>query len=299
MARRVALLGSLALLMLAARIACAAVDDYAAGILKWREEFDADLRNAGVLALVGRYLVPEGDSTVGSDPLATVALPEGAPERLGVLRRHGQELQLLPTPGTERELQIDEQPASDLIVLSTARGQGVVSYGEVSFSVRPIGADFYALVRDERNPAIAAFKGSTWFAVDPSFRIAARFIPYEKPESIAVPMTHVDSPEHFDSTGAVSFELHGTTLRLRSFVAGTQLLIMFRDRTNGKESYGGGRFLSAPLPQDGATVLDFNKAYNPYCAVNDYAVCAIAPAENHLPVRITAGARYSGHTSRE
>jgi uncharacterized protein len=295
---RLRLLGWLPLLTLAARLACAADADYTAGILKWREEFDADLRNVGVLALVGRYPIPEGDSVVGSDPNATVVLPEGAPGRIGILTRHGTEMQLVPEQSADAEVRIDAQPSTGLVVLSTAPGTGVVSYGEdIFFSVRAIGPDFYALVRDNRNPAIINFKGTSWFAVDPSYRVTAHFVPYPKAESIAVPMTHVDAPERFDSTGAVSFELHGTPLRLRTFVAGKQLLIMFRDRTNGKESYGGGRFLSAPLPHDGTTVLDFNEAYNPYCAVNDYAVCAIVPTENILPVRIPAGARYSAHAT--
>jgi uncharacterized protein (DUF1684 family) len=76
-----------------------------------------------------------------------------------------------------------------------------------------------------------------------------------------------------------------------------QLFIMFRDRTNGRETYGGGRFLHAPLPQDGVTTLDFNKAFNPFCSVNDFVVCPVVPAENRLTVSVTAGQKYQGGES--
>ena len=68
---------------------------------------------------------------------------------------------------------------------------------------------------------------------------------------------------------------------------------MFQDRTNGRESYGGGRFLNAPPPKDGTTVLDFNKAFNPYCSVNEFVVCTVPPPENRLTVRVAAGEQYA------
>ena len=68
---------------------------------------------------------------------------------------------------------------------------------------------------------------------------------------------------------------------------------MFQDRTSGRECYGGGRFLNAPVPKDGATVLDFNKAFNPYCSVNEFVVCPVPPPENRLAVRVTAGGKYA------
>jgi uncharacterized protein (DUF1684 family) len=67
---------------------------------------------------------------------------------------------------------------------------------------------------------------------------------------------------------------------------------MFRDRTSGKQTYGAGRFLEADMPKDGTTVLDFNKAYNPYCTNNPYASCPLPPKQNHLPVVIPAGETY-------
>jgi uncharacterized protein len=74
------------------------------------------------------------------------------------------------------------------------------------------------------------------------------------------------------------------------------LFFVFGDRTSGKETYGAARFLDTPLAKDGKLVLDFNEARNPPCAFTPYATCPLAPPENRLDVRITAGEKnYRGH----
>jgi uncharacterized protein (DUF1684 family) len=68
---------------------------------------------------------------------------------------------------------------------------------------------------------------------------------------------------------------------------------VFGDRTNGKETYGGGRFVyTAPPAEDGTVVVDFNRAYNPPCVFSPYATCPLPWPANRLPVRIEAGERY-------
>jgi uncharacterized protein (DUF1684 family) len=270
----------------------AAAADYTAEIGKWREQFDEDVRTGGWLALVGRYQLAEGESSIGSDPASAVVLPEGAPARLGALRRHGRWVGFEPAAGLG--LTIDGAPLTGFAELSTHQGAGRVRCGVWTLAVRKVGDDYYALVQSQDNPAIQAFKGTSWFAIDPAYRVAAKFVAYAKPEQRTVPMMHVDSKELMNSVGAVTFRLGGRTQKLRTFTTGESLFVMFRDRTNGRETYGGGRFLEAPLPRDGTVVLDFNKAFNPYCSVNSYVICPVVPAENHLAVAITAGEKYAG-----
>nr|WP_305050744.1 DUF1684 domain-containing protein [Elizabethkingia bruuniana] len=71
------------------------------------------------------------------------------------------------------------------------------------------------------------------------------------------------------------------------------LFLPFRDATNEKETYGGGRYIDLRIPKKDHLIIDFNKAYNPYCAYNafDYN-CPIVPIENKLPVEIRAGVKY-------
>lgn len=77
-----------------------------------------------------------------------------------------------------------------------------------------------------------------------------------------------------------------------------ELFVMFADATSGKETYGAGRFMYLKLPQDGRVQLDFNKAYNPPCAFNDFATCPLPPFQNRLTLRVDAGEKnYAGaHT---
>ena len=67
------------------------------------------------------------------------------------------------------------------------------------------------------------------------------------------------------------------------------LFVPFRDATSGKTSYGGGRYLDINIPKDGNVVLNFNLAYNPYCAYTNGWYCSIPPAENTLKVEVKAG----------
>lgn len=279
--------GALALL---ASLGVAAAD-YAAQVGKWRQDFDEDVRTAGWLALVGRYQLAEGESSIGSDPASVIVLPEGAPARVGVLKRHGRWVGFQPAAALGATL--EGAPLTDLAELATRRG-GRVHFGPWSFAVRQVGDDDYVLVQNQSNPAVESFRGNTWFAVDPAWRVTARFVAYATAERRAVPMMHVDSKEFMSSDGAVTFRLGGRTQKLRTFTTGDSLFVMFRDRTNGRETYGGGRFLEAPLPKDGAVVLDFNKAFNPYCSVNSYVICPVVPAENHLALPVTAGEKYAG-----
>jgi uncharacterized protein (DUF1684 family) len=87
--------------------------------------------------------------------------------------------------------------------------------------------------------------------------------------------------------------LDGKNFKLQPVLSsdGKELSFWFRDATAGQETYGAGRFLETDLPQNGKVVIDFNKAYNPYCAFNTLYVCPIPPKENHLAVRIPVGER--------
>jgi hypothetical protein len=90
------------------------------------------------------------------------------------------------------------------------------------------------------------------------------------------------------------FEIAGKTHRLQAArdTETDDLFVLFRDTTNGRETYGAGRFLHAAKPDAaGRTTLDFNQAYNPPCAFTPFATCPRTPAENRLPFPVLAGER--------
>jgi len=94
--------------------------------------------------------------------------------------------------------------------------------------------------------------------------------------------------------GRVEFDLNGMRLRLVVYKSAEDpfarsLFIPFSDETSGRETYGSGRYLDLEEQGGDDYELDFNLAYNPYCAYNDQYTCPIPPRENRLPVRILAG----------
>ena len=95
------------------------------------------------------------------------------------------------------------------------------------------------------------------------------------------------------SPGAVLFTAGGQELRLDPILERREsdYWIVFGDRTNGTETYAGGRFVYVAPPVNGRTTLDFNKAYNPPCVFTPHSTCPLPPAPNRLPIRVEAGER--------
>jgi uncharacterized protein (DUF1684 family) len=99
---------------------------------------------------------------------------------------------------------------------------------------------------------------------------------------------------HLKAAGKLSFFWQNKPYQLKAYWSneeGTKnLFIPFKDATANQTTYGGGRYLSAAWHQDMQyTILDFNLAYNPYCAYNPDFVCPVPPPENQLPFAIEAG----------
>jgi uncharacterized protein (DUF1684 family) len=92
------------------------------------------------------------------------------------------------------------------------------------------------------------------------------------------------------------FTVQGTECRLTpQGRRGEPLFLVFGDRTNGKTTYGGGRFLvTEPAGADGTVIVDFNRAYNPPCVFTPYATCPVPSPDNLLPVAVTAGEKMWG-----
>ena len=98
--------------------------------------------------------------------------------------------------------------------------------------------------------------------------------------------------------GEATFELDGTTYTLSIFDEESTFLLPFRDKTNGKETYGGGRYIDIKIAQGKPIILDFNLAYNPNCAYgSDRFSCPIPPKENFLQLQIKAGEKSYKHST--
>ena len=93
----------------------------------------------------------------------------------------------------------------------------------------------------------------------------------------------------YERFGRIAFEVEGQAVGLTVYRADDAFFLPFADALAGKETYGAGRYLEPERLPDGRLHVDFNLAYNPYCAYNARWSCPITPAENRLPVAIRAG----------
>ncbi|WP_196894238.1 DUF1684 domain-containing protein [Aureivirga marina] len=143
------------------------------------------------------------------------------------------------------------------------------------------------------------FKSLDFFPINDVFKVKAKFILEENPITFQMPTTTSRLPE-YQKYAEVVFELEGKEYRLEVYQNQKlkekeeykdYLFIPFTDLTNGNDSYGGGRYLDLRIPEGNTIILDFNKAYNPYCAYNENYSCPIPPEQNDLAVRIEAGVK--------
>ncbi len=149
--------------------------------------------------------------------------------------------------------------------------------------------------RHPESPFVAGrvpFHELVYFAPDPAYRVTATLERVEPPAE-AYLRTNRDNQAVMRYLGDLTFRLHGRALRLRLYHAGegvgTAVFVPFRDATSGAESYGPGRYLTLELNAQDVYELDFNRAFNPYCAYTDDFECSFPPAENDLPVEVRAG----------
>ncbi|QYA24081.1 DUF1684 domain-containing protein [Gramella sp. MT6] len=150
---------------------------------------------------------------------------------------------------------------------------------------------------DEKD--LEEFRGLEFFEIDPDYIVQAEFVrtPSESPFAMK---TSTDRMKMYVKYGELYFSLKGKDLKLNVYQNQDlvndpeyfdYLFLPFTDLTNGDATYGGGRYIDFRIPESKEVTLDFNKAYNPYCAYSGNYSCPIPPKENDLPIEIIAGVK--------
>ena len=144
------------------------------------------------------------------------------------------------------------------------------------------------LTPDQRNK----FAGLSYYPEEPglAFAVEVNEFAEEAKEVIEMATSTGDSALHL-RWGEFEFEVEGTlaTLVVYRGLDSEEFFLPFMDGTSGSATYSGGRYFDLIELGDGRILVDFNYAYNPYCAYNPHWNCPIPPAENRLSVRIEAG----------
>jgi uncharacterized protein (DUF1684 family) len=144
----------------------------------------------------------------------------------------------------------------------------------------------YSPIEDRAN-----FGGLNYYLPDPAYRYVLPLQKADQPELLTF-QTNTGDEQTYHRLGTVEFEVEGETACLAVYQSTEHddLFLPFRDATSGQETYGGGRYLEPQDLGDGRLLVDFNLAYNPFCAYSVHYSCPLPPFENHLKtVAVRAG----------
>jgi len=140
------------------------------------------------------------------------------------------------------------------------------------------------------------FEKLNYYPVSQAYRIIADFEKFPLQENMQI-NTSTGVTRVFKKHGKATFQLNNSlhellVLKSTDRLTADVLFIPFTDETSGRETYGAGRYLDAEMSSNNGNnkiILDFNTAYNPYCAYNPTYECPLPPQENMLTIRIEAG----------
>lgn len=151
---------------------------------------------------------------------------------------------------------------------------------------------------------LATFKSLDFYPIDSAYIVTASLTFHEdskpfkmKTTTDRLPIYRLYATAKFQLKGeAYSLEIYQNEKLMLTPEYEDYLFLPFTDQTNGAGSYGGGRYIDLNLPEGTTMEIDFNQAYNPYCAYNSKYSCPIPPKKNHLDVKILAGVKsFKGH----
>lgn len=141
------------------------------------------------------------------------------------------------------------------------------------------------------------FQGHEFYEIDLSYIVEAKFNKIEEEDTVEL-MSSSGNIKYYRPYATLTFEIAGEDCELTAFQSmrlreveeyKNYLLLPFRDATSGSTSYGGGRYLDLEIPTTNTITLNFNLAYNPYCAYTSGYNCTVPPKENTLSVAVKSG----------
>lgn len=247
----------------------------------------------GWLSLVGLHWLEPGTQSLGLADDNALVLAVG-PAHLGRITLADGTVQF--APADEVAVSVDGKPGTGHVtLLPDSKGEPTVlgfAEGRASLVLIERSGRMALRVRDAQAPTRTGFKGITRYPVDIGWRFDARFEPHPPGQTLPIASV-INTLDDMVNPGVVVFQKDGKEYRLEAVDEGDgRLFLIFGDHSNGRETYGAGRFLYAgPVDANGHTVVDFNESYNPPCAFNAYSTCPLPPPENRLDLTIGAGER--------
>ncbi len=265
----------------------------------WRAKRDNQMRApTSWLTIAGLFWLDEGENTFGTATENKIKLPDSSsPLYAGKFVFKKGKVTVIANEGNE--FTIDNMKIKKMVLKGDDSGRpDIVELNDLRMWVIKRGGRYAIRLRDLNNPAFKEYKGLDFFPPSKKYKIEAQFISYNNQRKITIP-TVIGTQTEMSSPGYVKFELEGREYKLQAFegnAKNTKLFFIFKDETNGKESYEATRFMVSDVLENGKVDLNFNRAYNPPCAYTPYATCPLPPPQNYLQVRIEAGEKKYGET---
>jgi uncharacterized protein (DUF1684 family) len=257
---------------------------------KWKAELVDDLKT-NWLSLAGLFWLKPGENSFGTDAGNAIVFPKG-PAHAGVFELQGTDVTV--KFGPDAHATIDLKPVTTAKLQPDTSGRPtIVELGSLRIKAIVRGQRIGIRLKDLDNEEAKNYHGPIFFPLDLSYRVTASWIPSDGKKTVDVPNVLGDTTPT-PVAGSVVFKIDGQEVRLTDLGGNPSkgLSFVFNDLTSKTDTYPGGRFLETDPVVNGTVVIDFNRAYNPPCAVTPYATCPLAPKENRLAVAIPAGEKY-------
>ncbi|MBL7817837.1 MAG: DUF1684 domain-containing protein [Saprospiraceae bacterium] len=264
---------------------------YIKSIQIWHQQRIESLKSeTGWLNLAGLFWLKEGKNTFGSSKTNDIVFPKGA-EKLGSFTLINEEVTVDIDP--KAQVFIKNDAVSTLKIFPTDKNL-IMQSSSLRWFIIKRGPKIGVRLRDVESDVVKHFGGIHTYPIDSTWRIKARLETSNKAKTVDITdVLGQTGPQPL--AGTLVFKISGKTYRLDAIDEGNDLFIIFADDTNGKETYGSGRFLYAQKPDaNGVVYLDFNKAINPPCAFTPYATCPLPPKQNKLVLAILSGEKNFG-----
>ena len=268
----------------------------------WKEELDTWKKDRverlkkphGWLSLIGMEWLHEGDNTIGSDENNDIILPHG-PSEVGVFTLKDKIISF--TPHANVAIKANKAKITDTINVAMDSSGKPTVFTIDTFEFYVIERGKPALrIKDSQAQTRKNFTQIDYYPATEKFRIEGEFVAYNPPREIEI-INVLGLLNKEPSIGSVKFSVDDKEYQLDALDAGDEMFIIFADRTSGRTTYGPGRFLDVKKPKNNSNkvIIDFNKAYNPPCAFNDYSTCPLPPHQNRIRVFIEAGEKIYKH----
>ncbi|NLT50374.1 MAG: DUF1684 domain-containing protein [Ignavibacteria bacterium] len=247
----------------------------------------------GWLNLIGRFWLKKGDNSFGSsDKNDIVVSGKNIPDVMGIFLLKDGIVTLISNKDVN--IKLGDSSVTEIVMRDDLSGDiQYFSYNNIRWNLINRDGKMGIRFRDLNNEAAKNFKGIERYPVDKEYKITAKFKPYPQPKIITIP-TVLGTTTQDTSYGKIFFNLFDKEYTLEP-IGKDRLFIIFADETNSDETYGAGRFLYSDAPDSlGNVIIDFNKSYNPPCALTKYATCPLPHKENFLSVKIEAGEKKYG-----